>query len=48
MIPLFWVTASYAFCRVLDADTIQQLVAYGLLLCLSGAALAFSDDLISD
>ena len=48
MIPLLWVLSAYAFARVFEADTLYQMTCYGALLCLSGAALAFMDDVISD
>ena len=48
MIPLLWVLSAYAFARVFEADTLYQMICYGTLFCLSGAALAFMDDVISD
>ena len=48
MIPLLWILSAYAFARVFDADNLCQVVCYGALFCLSGAALAFMDDVISD
>lgn len=48
MIPVLWITAAYAFCRVLNADSFAQVAAYGLLFCMAGALLAFADDVISD
>lgn len=48
MIPLLWILSAYAFARVLEADTLYQMICYGALFCLSGAALAFMDDVISD
>lgn len=48
MIPLLWITTAYAFCRVLSSDTDAQMICYGLLFCMSGALLAFVDELISD
>lgn len=48
MIPVLCITGAYAFCRVLNADDMYQVVCYGALFCLSGAALAFMDDVISD
>ena len=48
MIPLLWILSSYAFCRALNADDMYQVICYGALFCLSGAALAFMDDVISD
>lgn len=48
MIPLLWMLSAYAFCRVLNADDMYQVVCYGALFCLSGAAIAFMDDVISE
>ena len=48
MIPLLWILSAYAFARVFEADTLYQIICYGTLFCLSGAALAFMDDVISD
>ena len=48
MIPLLWAPSAYAFCRVLNADDMYQVICYGALFCFSGSALAFTDDIISD
>lgn len=48
MIPLLWILSSYAFERVFEADTLYQMICYGALFFLSGSALAFMDDVISD
>ena len=48
MIPLLWILSAYAFARVFEADTLYQMICYGALFCLSGAALAFMDNVISD
>ena len=48
MIPVLWITAAYAACRTLNADTLPQAIAYGLLFSMAGALLAFADDVISD
>lgn len=48
MMPLLWALSAYAFARVFDADSLYQVACYGALFCLSGAALAFLDDVISD
>ena len=48
MIPLLWILSAYAFARVFEADGLYQMICYGALLCLSGVALAFTDDVISD
>lgn len=48
MIPLLWILSAYAFARVFETDTLYQMICYGALFCLSGAALAFMDDVISD
>lgn len=46
MIPLLWITGAYAFCRVLNSDSLAHVAAYGLLFCMAGALLAFADDVI--
>lgn len=48
MIPVLWITTAYAACLTLNADTLLQVIAYGLLFCMAGALLAFADDVISD
>lgn len=48
MIPALWITLAYAACRTLNADTLPQVIAYGLLFSMAGALLAFADDVISD
>lgn len=48
MIPLLWILSAYAFAMVFEADTLYQMICYGALFCLSGSALAFMDDVISD
>lgn len=48
MTPLLWILSAYAFVRVFEADTLYQMICYGALFCLSGAAIASMDDVISD
>ena len=48
MIPVLWITAAYAACRTLNADTLPQAIAYGLLFSMAGALLDFADDVLSD
>lgn len=48
MIPVLWITGAYAFCRVLNADSLTDVIAYGLLFSMTGVLLAFADDVISD
>lgn len=48
MIPLLWITAAYAFCRVMNADSLTDVISYGLLFSMAGGLLAFADDVISD
>lgn len=48
MIPIMWITGAYAFCRVLNADSLTDVIAYGLLFSMAGGLLAFADDVISD
>lgn len=43
MITLPWMPSAYAFVRVLDADSLYQMVCYGALFYLSVAAMAFMD-----
>lgn len=40
--------ATRSFARVFEADSLYQMICHGALFCLSGAALAFMDDVISD
>lgn len=47
MIPLLLILSAYAFARVFEADSLYQVICHGALFCLSGAALAFMDDVIS-
>lgn len=48
MIPVLWIALAYAACRTLSADTIPQVIAYGLLFSMAGALLAFFDDVVSE
>lgn len=45
MRALFMIVCAYGFIRMLNADTLHAMVAYGALFSFSGAFVAFCDEL---
>lgn len=48
MKALFWIALFYGLTRSLCADDLRHVMLYGAIFALSGALLAFFDELVSD
>lgn len=48
MKTVFWIALFYCLTRMLCADSDQQAFLYGAIFVMSGALLAFYDEIVSD